>query len=239
MSDRHGKLPDDTQVPGSERAAPRRDVFPDYDVLSKRDTPSWNQQTRAVIDDRLAIDPERHDFFDDREWRSLHALCDRIIPQSPDRPGRVPIAAMVDQKVAADLRDGYRHVNLPPIQDAWRRGLAALEAEAKAAYDRSFPELQASEQDTLNRRMQNGELHDPLWGDMPPRTFFQDRIVTDLIKAYYAHPTAWSEIGFGGPASPRGYVRLDFDRRDSWEAAEARPGTEEDARAKNRRVGHQ
>jgi len=25
--------------------------------------------------------------------------------------------------------------------------------------------------------------------------------------AYYMQPTAWSEIGWGGPASPRGYVR--------------------------------
>ncbi len=49
------------------------------------------------------------------------------------------------------------------------------------------------------------------------------RVRADAVKAYYAHPTAWSEIGFGGPASPRGYVRMDFDRRDPWEAAEAEP----------------
>ena len=30
------------------------DRFPDYDVLAKRDTPSWNPQTRKVIDNRLA-----------------------------------------------------------------------------------------------------------------------------------------------------------------------------------------
>ena len=46
-------------------------------------------------------------------------------------------------------------------------------------------------------------------------------------------PTAWNEIGFGGPASPRGYVRMDFDRRDPWEAAEAKPGAEAEARKAN------
>ena len=46
----------------------------------------------------------------------------------------------------------------------------------------------------------------------------------DIVRAYYAHPTAWSEIGWGGPASPRGYVRMDFDERDPWEAAEAKHG---------------
>jgi hypothetical protein len=37
---------------------------------------------------------------------------------------------------------------------------------------------------------------------------------------YYAHPQAWDEIGFGGPASPRGYVRMGFNRYDPWEAVE-------------------
>jgi hypothetical protein len=218
-------------------AGSRQERYPGYDVLSKRDTPSWNQQTRTVIDERLSIDPDHHAFFTDAEWQTLNALCDRLVPQPPGRPGRVPIAALVDQKVAADLRDGYRHAMLPPIQEAWRRALAALDAEAKALRGRAFHALEARDQDTLIRGMQDGTLEDPAWAGMPPKIFFLERAIADLIKAYYAHPTAWSEIGFGGPASPRGYVRLDFDRRDAWEAAEARPGMEAKARASNRQVG--
>ena len=59
----------------------------------------------------------------------------------------------------------------------------------------------------------------------------------DIVRAYYAHPTAWSEIGWGGPASPRGYVRMGFDERDPWEAAEVKAGDVANARQKNRRVG--
>jgi hypothetical protein len=29
-----------------------------------------------------------------------------------------------------------------------------------------------------------------------------------ILAAFYAHPWAWNEIGFGGPAYPRGYMRL-------------------------------
>ena len=36
--------------------------FPGYDVLAKRDTPSWNEQTRRAIDARLAI-PHEPRFF--------------------------------------------------------------------------------------------------------------------------------------------------------------------------------
>ena len=31
----------------------------------------------------------------------------------------------------------------------------------------------------------------------------------DVVEAYYAHPYAWDEVGFGGPAYPRGYMRLE------------------------------
>jgi hypothetical protein len=56
---------------------------------------------------------------------------------------------------------------------------------------------------------------------MPCKLFFNERAVHDIAGAYYAHPTAWNEIGFGGPASPRGYVRMGFDKRDPWDAVES------------------
>ena len=43
-------------------------------------------------------------------------------------------------------------------------------------------------------------------------------------------------MGFGGPASPRGYVRMELDRRDPWEAAEAKPGGESRALRENKHV---
>ena len=85
--------------------------------------------------------------------------------------------------------------------------------------------------------MQKGALKGAAWGNMPSDAFFNMRMAHDIVLAYYAHPTAWSEIGWGGPASPRGYVRMDFDERDSWEAAEVKAGDVEAARRKNRRVG--
>jgi hypothetical protein len=41
--------------------------------------------------------------------------------------------------------------------------------------------------------------------------------------AFYAHPWAWNEIGFGGPAYPRGYKNIDLNGLEPWEAREARP----------------
>ncbi|WP_407176719.1 gluconate 2-dehydrogenase subunit 3 family protein [Bradyrhizobium sp. STM 3562] len=214
-----------------------RDLYPGYDVLAKRNTPSWNDMTRRVIDERLGIDPAAHSFFSDAEWTTLLALCDRIIPQPPERSRPVPIAALLDRKLSRGLHDGYRHAQLPPAQEAWKRGLFAIDREAAALHDVLFAKLAADQQDALLRQMQDGELDDAAWRDMPCALFFKARLLPDIVKTYYAHPTAWNEIGWGGPASPRGYVRLRADFRDPWEAAESKPGRAAQALRENRRVG--
>jgi Gluconate 2-dehydrogenase subunit 3 len=197
------------------------DRYPGYEVLAKRTTPSWNRKTREVIDQRLAIVREPR-FFNPVEWRTLQALCARILPQPQDRPA-VPLPAFVDEKLYTGQLDGFRYAQLPPQGQAWRRGLAALNAEAQAAHAAAFERLSSAEQDELLARMQRGELSHPAWGDMPSKLFFQHRVIPDVIHPYYAHPAAWNEIGFGGPAAPRGYVRMGLNRRDPWEAVETHP----------------
>jgi len=209
--------------------------YPGYDVLAKRWTQSWNPQTRAVIDARLAA-PREPIFFTPDEWRCLNAVCERIMPQPKDRPP-VPLAAYVDLKLREGFLDGYRYAAMPPQGEAWRRGLAALEAAAVDLHGQPFHALPLEHQDDLLGRMQKGELMGAAWGDMPCAMFFAHRVIPDITHAYYAHPVAWSEIGFGGPASPRGYVRMALDRRDPWEAAEATGGEEGRARRENERVG--
>jgi hypothetical protein len=63
-------------------------------------------------------------------------------------------------------------------------------------------------------------------------------------SAFYAHPWAWNEIGFGGPAYPRGYKNLGLDRREPWEVPDAQPerdplaiGRDREA-ARRRQVAH-
>ncbi|BCM83777.1 gluconate 2-dehydrogenase subunit 3 family protein [Methylobacterium indicum] len=216
---------------------PRQDLYPGYDVLAKRESPSWNAKTRAVLDERLAIGPETHRFFDEAEWPTMKAIATRIVPQPADRTTPVPVAALVDHKLAIGEHDGYRDAAMPDEREAWRQGLRALDAEARARFGARFHQLGAWAQDQLLRLAEAGGLMDPAWQGMPSKLFFKHRILGDVVKAYYAHPTAWNEIGWGGPASPRGYVRMDFDRRDPWEAAEAKPGREDEAYAENLRVG--
>ncbi|MGH2487930.1 MAG: gluconate 2-dehydrogenase subunit 3 family protein, partial [Ktedonobacterales bacterium] len=162
--------------------------YPGYDVLAKRDSPSWNEKTRRVIDERLALDPEGHVFFTDAEWPTLRAVCARILAQD-FKAGEVPVAAMLDQKLTKDARDGFRDSRLPPPREAWRRALLALDVESGVQHGTRFHELTPSAQSDLLRLCQRGELHDPAWGDMPPAEFFNKRLLHDVVAGYYAHPT--------------------------------------------------
>jgi hypothetical protein len=193
--------------------------FPGYDVLEKWDSPSWNEQTRNVIRDRLENVPERN-FFSEQEWNTLHAICQRLIPQSDRGDTPVPIVPFIDRKLHKNEGDGYRFENMPPMRETWRRGIAAVDAESRARHDANFAEIDGNLKDATLRAIQHGDVRSDAWQDLPAKKFFEI-MLRQMANIYYAHPAAWNEIGFGGPASPRGYVRLGFDRRDPWEAIEA------------------
>lgn len=208
------------------------DRFPDYDVLAKRDSPSWNAQTRRVIDARLALE-ERPDVLSETQLATLRALVDRITPQPEGRPP-VNAVALLIEKIAADASDGYRAAKLPRVKEAWLRGLDAIDAEARAREGKPFALLDGERADAVLTAIEHGEVRSDAWGDMPAAQFWGWRIIPDIVSAYYAHPSAWSAMGFGGPASPRGYVRLEPDKRDPWEAAEADDGSLISAAFRNR-----
>ena len=142
----------------------------------------------------------------------------RIVPQPGDRPP-IPVAALVDRQAAR--RTSATAIAMPGMpRDA--RGLAARLARArcgsaKRAWRRASTRSTPTEQDALLQRMQQGELRPtPHGAACRPSDLLQaTHAAATSCVAYYAHPTAWSEIGWGGPASPRGYVRMGFDRARS------------------------
>ena len=209
--------------------------YPGYDVLTKRNTMSWNEPTRRVIDERLAV-PHEPRYFTIEEFATLAAIAARITPQ-PKHRAPIPVAALIDAKLLSGREEGYRAPELPREGEAWRRGLAATDAEAQQAHGRAFSHLDSAAQDRLLTAMASGELLHASWEGMSSSTFFKARLLTDIVSAYWSHPTAWSEMGWGGPASPRGYVRMGYDERDPWEPLEARPGRAEQVRRRNQRVG--
>jgi hypothetical protein len=189
-----------------------------YDVLDKWDSPSWNDQTRAVIRERLDQVPGRR-FLSEEQWWLLQAIVDRLVPQ-PDREEPVPIVPWIDALLHHNHTPGYRYADMPPMREAWQHGLDAIAAEARNRHGRSFEELPPEAQDSLLRDVEENRVESRYWGDLPAGGFFRHHLLKEVVGIYYSHPDAWSEIGYGGPASPRGYARLGPDERDPWEAEE-------------------
>ena len=68
--------------------------------------------------------------------------------------------------------------------------------------------------------MSRGELSGGVWERVDPAKAWSV-LMRDALAAFYSHPWAWNEIGFGGPAYPRGYSRLGIGTSEAWEGEEA------------------
>ncbi len=191
-----------------------------YDVLEKWDTPSFNEQTRAVLSARMSVVPSRC-FFSEDELSLLDAIIERLAPPVPDLQPAL-LALWIDERLFKNLGEGFRKVGEPPLQESWRRGLAAIDGEARRLFSAPFVRRSSTERDMILQAVQGGKTEAALWRGLDPAGFFSDMLLKTVVGLAYAHPLAWNDIGFGGPASPRGYVRLGFDERDPWEAKERR-----------------
>jgi hypothetical protein len=195
------------QVPGSGQAR-----FTGYDVLDQQRT--WDRTTTAVVLGRLDPPPPVR-FFAAGEEATARALLDRLLAQD-DEP-RVPVLEVIDQRLAERVGDGYRYEDMPEDPEAWRISLAGLDDDARKEHDQQFHQLDRETQLDL---IENVRLCEELWHGLPPKRVFSlwTRYACD---AFYAHPWAWNEVGFGGPAYPRGYKNLGLDRREPWERPES------------------
>ena len=156
----------------------------------------------------------------------MRAVVDRILPQE-DRlqSHRIDVLAGIDERLFENRLEGYRYADMPPDQDAYRLAARAFEGMAREQYDQSFHALDIMRQETLLRSIHHAEplAAKDLWSRMNIDRFWT-MLVADCCFVYYAHPYAWDEIGFGGPAYPRGYMRLEEGEPEPWEVAEQRYG---------------
>jgi hypothetical protein len=154
----------------------------------------------------------------------MEAICDHIIPQEDrELARRIPIVPQIDKRLYENVQDGYRYENMPPDRDAFRMGLRAIEEIAFHLHRQSFLELDALSQDRLLKTIHDGKppAGHEVWKRMAVHRFWMT-LVQDCIEAYYSHPWAWDEIGYGGPAYPRGYMRLEDGKPEPWECEEKR-----------------
>ena len=187
-----------------------RGRFPGFDVLEEVDR--WDDVTAGVVLARLDPQPELC-FFTPAEQATADALFDQLLGQ--DAEPKVPVLLLVDRRLALGQTDGWRYEEMPEDSDAWRATLAWLDDDAQLAHGRRFCLLAWEEQGQLVQA-----VHDAgTWHGLPASRVWS--LWTRYAStAFYSHPWAWNEIGFGGPAYPRGYKALGIDKREGWEVAD-------------------
>jgi hypothetical protein len=176
--------------------------YPDFDVLDAAGT--WDAATRAVVLARLAP-PAPLRFFTADEEPCLRALCDRVLAQ--DAEPRIPVAEMIDAKLADGRLDGYRYVDMPDDRDTWRLVLRGLDHTAVSAYRDRFADCAPARQEAIVSEFAAGRPVGGSWEKLNVARAWSV-VMRAALSAFYSHPWAWNEIGFGGPAYPRGFLRL-------------------------------
>ncbi len=177
--------------------------YPDYDVFDAAGT--WDDATAKVVESRLHLGSDLS-FFSAAEGPTLRAFCDVCVAQ--DGEPRVPVAEMIDDKLAAGRLDGYQYADMPDDRDTWRRVLAGLDEVAAARYGKaSFAAAEAGTREAIVAALAKSQVSGGSWDDLNVARAWSV-CMRMILSAFYSHPWAWNEIGFGGPAYPRGYMRL-------------------------------
>lgn len=195
--------------------------YPGFSTLAQKKT--WDEATQHTVMQRVTQMPPVR-FFTEAEAEVLKAVLDRVLPQD-DRAEEQTIALLpsIDQRLFKNELNGYRFEDMPPDQEAYRMALRAIDEMAVKRFGGVFAELPVHRQELLLQSLHDGKP-DPehaVWKQMPVKRFWA-LLMEDAVTAYYSHPWAWDEIGFGGPAYPRGYMRLEEGEPEPWEEDESR-----------------
>jgi hypothetical protein len=191
--------------------------YPGFDVLNQ--APHWDQVTKDLIEARVRPSPPAVTFFSATERGCAHALLNDLTGQDRD-DAPVPVTQMVEARLAAGETDGWRYADMPEDGQAWRDTLGYLDADAQDRCGTSFADAAEADRHRLIQAVQDGSGED--WHGLPAKHVWS-LWTRYACTALYAHPDAWAEMGFPGPAYPRGYKNIGVDKLEPYEVRDADP----------------
>jgi len=192
--------------------------FPGFKPLSQAG--HWDQVTADAVMARVGM-PRAAQFFTGPQAACARALLNLLTGQ--DEQGdqsAVPVLEMVDARLAAGETDGWRYADMPEDGQAWRDTLSYLDAEAERRCGTTFADAPETDQAAMIQAVQDLESGD--WHGLPAKHVWS-LWTRYACTAFYAHPFAWAEIGFPGPAYPRGYKNAGVDKLEPFEVRDAQP----------------
>lgn len=176
--------------------------YPGYDVWEEHT--EWDEHTRSIVV-RRKTPQVVYKYFSREEAMMMEAAIYLLVD---DR--RLEILTYVlqhlDESLSAEIGESQRKQGVLEKKALFRDGLGRIELISHRGHGMGFVTLQMDQQTEVLRTTEQ-EYPD----------FFK-QLVNMVVEAYYSHPIVWSDIGYGGPAYPRGYVRVEKGLLDPWEA---------------------
>ena len=200
----------------SDPAAPR---WPTGWALPLVASDATTAPTRDALLARLGPGPSDPRFFDADAFATLTAACARLVPSDGlDAP--VDVAPDIDARLARGDGNGWRYATLPPDGQAFRLGLAALDAAAQSAHGTRFVDLDGAAQDAVLLDVQHAR--GDAFAGFDAARWFEDWIA-EAAALFYAHPHAQESIGYAGYADSPGWTRIGIGERDDREPEHLTP----------------
>jgi len=191
-------------------------MYPRGFLAALLDSEAVTDATRRALTARVAAAPSTSPaFFTPGELGTLQAICARLIPQPPDR-APIDITAVVDERLAHGMGNGWRYVSMPPDGEAYRQSLQAVDETARARFGHEFTRLRGDQQDRVLLAVQFDEVTTRTWTGLSPSRFLEE-LLAEIAEVYYSHPVVQEEIGYAGFADARGWTRVGLDQLDDVE----------------------
>lgn len=197
-----------------------RTHYPSFHVLAEQE--AWDPVSRDVVVRRLHPTPPQT--LNAAQVATLRAVAANLLYESR---GDVLdfVIFHVDNALSNPIGESERQPHVLPQRDLITNGLQLLDAAAyelgrseSSPGETAFSRLDPSQQASLLQQLQHGTLHWPSGDNTVGQQDVFSKLLTLTVDAWASHPAIWSDIGYAGPAYPRGYYRIEVGLTDPWEA---------------------
>ncbi|TDF99480.1 gluconate 2-dehydrogenase subunit 3 family protein [Paenibacillus piri] len=188
--------------------------YPSFEVMNEQD--EWDDHTQTIVTSRLKPNINLQ-FLTSKEAELVKRISSLFVnDQTPEVLDFV--VGHIDQTLYQSPGESQRKADVPKAPELIRAGLQAIEQGVQEQYTSAFLELDMAEQKQyLQYISESIAKPQEVWDGIPQEALFK-KLLNLTYESYCSHPKVWSEIGYAGPAYPRGYVRTQLGQLDPWEA---------------------
>ncbi|OEH86606.1 hypothetical protein BHU72_10125 [Desulfuribacillus stibiiarsenatis] len=191
----------------------KKSHYSTYHVMEHQEF--WDPHTQEIVKGRIEFNYTAK-ALSTLQMEKLKKICRLLVDDNNDEVMEY-VLQHIDHTLASECPEAQREDGIPTIKTLLLDGLDHLDAISQQYNYLEFLQSNEASQHATLQEVSNGT--GPLQEQWPAkvRKAFFKKLLSLTVDAYYSHPNIWSEIGYGGPAYPRGYYRTNKGQLDPWE----------------------